>query len=87
MFEIVGVVEDVKNDGIRRLTTPQVYLSGATTIGFPTILVRTSANPLASLNAIRGELARVDRGVALRQPDTLEELVRVDSPMRSRASA
>ncbi len=76
LFEIVGVVDDVKNDGIRRPTAPQVYLPGPTTVGSPTILVRTSANPLASLKAIRSELARVDRGVALRQPDTLEDLVR-----------
>jgi putative ABC transport system permease protein len=72
LFEIVGVVEDVKNDGIRRSPAPQVYLPGTGS----TILVRTAANPLNSLNAIRREIGMVDRGVALRQPDTLEELLR-----------
>ena len=73
LFEIVGIVEDVKNDGIRRPAVPQVYLPGAG----PSILVRTAGNPLNSLNAIRGEIGMVDRGVALRQPDTLEGLLRL----------
>jgi predicted permease len=73
LFEIVGVAEDVKNDGIRRSTVPQVYLPGSG----QTILVRTFANPSSFLSAIRREIAAVDRGVALRQPDTLEELLRL----------
>ena len=73
LFEIVGVAEDAKNDGIRRSTVPQVYLPG----GGQTMLVRTFGNPSNSLNAIRTEIAAVDRAVALRQPDTLEELLRL----------
>jgi putative ABC transport system permease protein len=73
VVEIVGVVEDVKNEGIRRSSAPQVYLPG----DGATILVRTSQNPLNSLSAIRAEIARIDRGVALRQPDTLEGLLRL----------
>ena len=72
LFEIIGVVEDVKNNGIREPPAPQVYLPGTGTA----ILVRTSADPRYSLNAIRSEIAIVDRGVALRQPETLEELLR-----------
>ena len=73
LFEIVGVVQDVKNQGIQERPAPQVYLPGAT-IGraSPTIVVRTSGDPVASLNAIRGEIAIVDPQVALRQPGTLE---------------
>jgi len=73
LFEIVGVAQDVKNDGIRRPAAPQVYLPGSG----QTILVRTYANPSNSLNAIRSEIASVDRDVALRQPDTLEDLLRL----------
>jgi putative ABC transport system permease protein len=72
LFEIVGVVEDVKNDGIRTVPAPQVYLPGAGS----TILVRTASDPLNALNAIRREIGAIDRSVALRQPDTLEELLR-----------
>ena len=51
----------------------EVYLPGAG----PLLLVRTAGNPLTSLNAIRSEIGMVDRGVALRQPDTLEGLLRL----------
>ena len=85
-FEIVGVVEDVKNAGLRNPPEPQVYLPGATTGGFARILVRTYADPLASMNAIRHEVRLVDRGVALRQPRTLEELLRLNAYAQPRFS-
>jgi putative ABC transport system permease protein len=71
LFEIVGVVDDVKNDGIRRLPAPQVYLPGSG----QSILVRTSADPRGMLNAIRREIEILDRRVALRQPETLAGLL------------
>jgi putative ABC transport system permease protein len=71
LFEVVGVVGNVKNDGIRRPTEPQVYLPGSG----PSILVRTNGDPLNVVNAIGNEIAGVDRNVALRQPDTLENLL------------
>jgi putative ABC transport system permease protein len=75
-FEIAGVVQDVLNQGIDDVTAPHVYLSGATTgRAVPVIVVRTSGDPIASLNAIRAEISTVDRQVALRQPGTLEELL------------
>ncbi len=76
LFEIVGVVQDVKNRGIQERPVPHVYLSGATTgRAVPAIFVRTSGDPIASLNAVRGEIAIVDRQVALRQPGALEEVL------------
>ncbi len=73
LFEIVGVVQDVKNQGIQERPGPQVYLPCATMgRAVPIIVVRTSGDPGTSLNAIRGEIAIVDRQVALRQPGTLE---------------
>ena len=76
LFEIVGVVQDVKNRGMQEKAAPHVYLSGATTgRAVPSIVVRTSGDPIASLNAVRGEIAIVDRQVALRQPDALEEVL------------
>jgi putative ABC transport system permease protein len=76
LFEIVGVVQDVKNRGIQDMPAPHVYLAGATTgRANPVILVRTSGDPVDSVNAIRGEIAIVDRQVAVRQPVTLEEML------------
>jgi putative ABC transport system permease protein len=73
LFEIVGVVQDVKNQGLLDRPAPHVYLPGATTgTANPVILARTSAGAVNSLNAIRGEIAIVDRRAALRLPGTLE---------------
>jgi ABC-type antimicrobial peptide transport system permease subunit len=71
LLEVVGVVEDVKNEGIQRSAGPHVYVRGAG----PSILVRASAGPMNLVDAIRSEIAAVDRGVALSQPFTLEELL------------
>ena len=75
-FEVAGVVENVRNQGIQQVPAPHVYLSGATTGPFnPLILVRTSTDPTQVLNAVRGEIAIVDRRVALRQPGNLREVL------------
>jgi len=87
LLEIVGVVEDVKNQGIRALPAPHVYLSGATTGGTtPIILVRTLTDPLGLLNAVRSEIATVDRQVALRQPGSLQEILQRNSYSQPRFS-
>jgi putative ABC transport system permease protein len=76
LLEIVGVVEDVKNQGITAAPAPHVYLPGAASAGgSPFILVRTLADPLRLLNAVRAELALVDRQVALRQAGSLEDIL------------
>jgi predicted permease len=75
-FEIVGVVEDTRNQGIRDRAAPHVYLASATTgRGAPMILVRSSADPLLSAKAIRREIALVDRDVAVLQTRTLAEFL------------
>jgi putative ABC transport system permease protein len=75
-FEVAGVVENVRNQGIQQVPAPHVYLSGATTGPFnPLILVRTSMDPTQVLSAVRGEIAIVDRRVALRQPGNLREVL------------
>jgi putative ABC transport system permease protein len=73
LFEIVGVVGNVKNDGIRTPTEPQVYVPGSG----PSILVRTNGDPLNVVKAIGDQIAGIDRNVALRQPDTLDNLLQM----------
>ena len=72
-FEIIGVVEDAKNQGPRKPALPEVWIpytgTGSARRG---LLVRTSGDPLMMMNAVRTEIWAVDRGVALTMTGTLE---------------
>ena len=75
-FEIIGVVRDTKNQGLRELPAPQVFvpfpLRGLASLGF---VLRTSHDPMRLANAVRREIQAVDQRVALVQPITLEDLI------------
>jgi putative ABC transport system permease protein len=66
LFEIIGVVADVKNQGIKDPPRPEMFIPYTVTGAFERgILVRTSGNPLLMLNSVRHEIWAVDRNVAL----------------------
>jgi putative ABC transport system permease protein len=73
VFQIIGVIGDAKNQGIQEASMPEAFipytLTGAYERG---ILVRTAREPLAMLNAVRGEIWSVDRGVPLTLTGTLQ---------------
>lgn len=84
---IVGVVGDVKRDGImgtREGTLPQIYLPY---IQNPSsimhLMVRTSSAPLASANTVRGEVYAVDKDQPVFDVKTMDEVV-ADSFARPR---
>ena len=75
-LEIVGVVSDVRNQGLGRPSQPQVYVPWVSSPrANPLILVRTAGDPIASIRAVRRELAMVDRQVAVVQARTLPDLL------------
>ena len=77
VFQIVGVVADVKNQGIQEPAAPEVFIPYATTGSFERgILVRTSGNPAAMLNAVRREIWSVDRNVALTLTGSLQDILK-----------
>jgi predicted permease len=61
-LEIVGVVADVRNDGLRNPIKPALYLPYTLRLQmFTQILVRTQGEPLSLLRAVRAELVKIDR--------------------------
>jgi putative ABC transport system permease protein len=77
IFDIVGVIADAKNDGIRDPVRPELLVPYTITGDFERgILVRTAGDPAAMLNSVRKEIWAVDRGVALTNIGTLNEFLK-----------
>lgn len=76
-FEIVGVVKNMKYEGLRAETQPAVYFSGLqSSIKRRTLFVRTaSGSPARLLPGIRAELARLSPNVALTNIRTFDDVV------------
>jgi putative ABC transport system permease protein len=76
IFDIVGVVGDVRNSGLENAIRPQVYFPY--TVPGPsaaTILVRTATNPLAMQHSVREQIWAVNSSVALMNVFSMEEIV------------
>jgi putative ABC transport system permease protein len=77
VFEIIGVVSDAKNQGIRDASMPEMFVPYTITGAFYRgIMVRTSVPPLSLLNELRREVWAVDANTALTRPGNLEELLK-----------
>ncbi|MCA1560196.1 MAG: ABC transporter permease [Acidobacteria bacterium] len=73
VFEIIGVISDARNQGIRDPLMPEAFIPYTLTGAFERgILVRTATEPSALLNSVRREIWAVDRGVALTNTGTLK---------------
>jgi predicted permease len=60
-IEIIGVVADARDEGLRKPIAPQIYVPYSLTMWMSTqILVRTRSSPLAILNRVRAEIKAVD---------------------------
>jgi putative ABC transport system permease protein len=75
-FEIIGVVADVKNQGLQQPILPEVWIpytvTGAARRG---ILVRTAGDPMMMTKAVRDEIWATDRGVALTMTGTMDDYI------------
>jgi len=75
-FEIVGVVNNIRNRGLRESPVPQAYLpySMFGTLG-RNILVRTAGDPLSMAKQVHDAILSVDRGVSLTDTSSLETYI------------
>jgi len=72
-FEIVGIVKDSKNQGVKESPMPEAFVPYTITGAFfRVLLVRTTADPLAMLPSVRREISAVDSGVPLTLTGSVE---------------
>ncbi len=76
MFEIVGVLADMKNQGLQDPVRPELMIPYTLTGNFERgILVRTAGNPMPLLDPVRRQIWAVDHNVALTMTRTLEDFL------------
>ncbi|HTX37399.1 MAG TPA: ABC transporter permease [Bryobacteraceae bacterium] len=71
-FEVIGVVGDARNAGVREAVVPQVYIPFGTPAG---LVVRTAVPPLALVESIRRRLWAIDPSAMLMDVGTVEEAI------------
>lgn len=72
-FEIVGVVSDYKNEGVRNTVAPQSFLPYTTSgLGNRVILASTSMNPASIMPDVNSAIWAVDRHVAMGTSGSIE---------------
>jgi putative ABC transport system permease protein len=75
-FEVVGVVTDVRNQGLEGPPFPQVYVPyTASGIGNRDLMIRTTINPLSLLETIRKRVWVVDRSVSIVDPEGMNSIL------------
>jgi putative ABC transport system permease protein len=75
-LEIVGVVGDVKQDGLDQAPRPEVYRPhGQAPQGAMTYVVRTASNAGAVLDAVKAQVWAVDKLQAFHRTAVMEELI------------
>ena len=73
VFEIIGLVADVKNRGLQEPIQPEIWVPYTVTgSAFRGVLVRTEKEPMTMMNAVEKEIWATDRNVALTFTGTLE---------------
>jgi putative ABC transport system permease protein len=71
---VIGVVKDGKYISLGEEAAPFIYFNMTQNVGLsPTLVVRTQGDPLASLAAVRGEVAALDKNLPLYDVKTMRQ--------------
>jgi putative ABC transport system permease protein len=75
-FEVVGVVSDMKNNGVRQGVLPEAFVP-YTIAGYGgyNLYLRTANNPAALATALAGEVLRLDRSVIPNRTSTMDDML------------
>jgi putative ABC transport system permease protein len=79
---VVGIVDDVKEYGIRAKTMAQAYFPFTAALPYDeyaNLTLKTAITPTAVLGDLRRNLHTLDRGLALLRPRTMEEVIDSDT--------
>jgi putative ABC transport system permease protein len=72
-FEIIGVVEDVKNQGVEKSIAAEAFMPyTVSSFGGRALLVKTKVDPISILATVRKQIWAVDSNVALTSIGTLQ---------------
>jgi putative ABC transport system permease protein len=75
-YEVIGIVDDVKNQGLQDPIIPETWIPYTVTgSAFRGVLVRTAGDPLLMMNAMRQAIWGTDRNVALTFTGTMESFI------------
>ncbi len=87
-FQVVGIIGDVRNDGLDKPTVPEIYMSGDIVPTTPISFIVRSGLPAASLyNQLRQAVQRVDPSQPIHDLVTLPEVKRQSLTLQRAASA
>lgn len=86
-FEITGVVADIRNQDVEEPSLPEAFVPATvSSMGFPTILARTSVDPETMLHAITQQIRSINKAAILRDSRTLDKILHDSSYARPRFS-
>jgi putative ABC transport system permease protein len=76
-FEIIGIVQDARNQGLRNLPMPEAFVPYTISReGNRGILVRTTSDPILMLRSVRQAIWAVDPDATLSETDSMTNLVK-----------
>jgi predicted permease len=74
-FQVVGVVGDIRNDGLGKPTVPEIYLSSAIHVpGSMQFVMRSSLPPETLVPEVRRAIQTINPGQAIHQVAMMEEI-------------
>jgi putative ABC transport system permease protein len=84
-FEVIGVVSDMKNQGMRESVAPEAFIPYSVAgFGQDTIFVHTVGDPAALSRSLTTEILRLDRSVIPQQTMTMDDILDIGQYARPR---